>query len=239
MLALFLVNGACQRSQFATTTRHSINGKITYVNHYPSERTKSSKVKYPKNHLTETKTQNNSPAPDRTGVQNLPEPEITKDNNILITNSVDFLASTSNKTIIYKPNKNLINSDNHKINPINDYFRGTINDSIADIIKRKTSNKNLTFDPSFAHIIKFKNGKEETVRIISHSHETLYYQLISEPNVKRGVMMEQIDTILTDTTYLLKQEKENTIKETESHDKHTGLVVDALMGLLFRLLFHR
>lgn len=46
-----LLAGACQRSQFATTTRQTRNGKVTYVNHHPIEKRDYSKVKTPENTL--------------------------------------------------------------------------------------------------------------------------------------------------------------------------------------------
>lgn len=212
MVILLVLASSCQRSQFSTTTRQYKNGKVLYANHHPVERNKLSNGKSHKSNIKQTDAQNITSDVARTEMQNLPELGITKDNNILITNSIDLLASTSNEPIIYKTTINLINSDNYKKNPINDYFRGTINDSIADTIKSKTPNKNLTFDPSFAHIIKFKNGNADTVRIISHSQDGLYYHLISEPKKTRFVITAEVDTILTDTSYSFKQ-GEDIIKE--------------------------
>ena len=205
LVALLEVNVACQRSQFSTTTRHTSNGKVTYSNHYPVERNKSSSGKSHKSKIKAPVVQNISTAVERTEIQYIPELGITQDNNILITNSTGLLASTSNEPIIYKTNINLINSDNYKKSPNNDYVNETIKDSISDTIKRKTPNKNLTFDPSFAHIIKFKSGNEDTVRIVSHSQDGLYYQLISEPKKTKFVLMAEVDTIRTDTLYSFKQ----------------------------------
>ena len=215
LVALLVVNVACERSQFSTTTRHSKNGKVLYANHHPVERKKLSNGKSHKSNIKEAEAKNITTAVAGTEMQNLPEPGVTKDNNVLITNSINLLASTSNNPIIYNTNINLINSDNYKKNPINDYSRGTMIDSIADTIKSKRPDKNLTFDPYYVHIIKFKSGNEETVRIISHSHDGLYYQLISEPKKTKFVMMAQVDTILTDTMHSFKQGKEITKKEAK------------------------
>ena len=205
LMALFVVVSSCRRSQFSTITRQYKNGKVTYVNNYPVEINKLSNGKSYISKTKEANAQNITTAVTRIEIQNLPEPGITKDNNVLMTNSINLLASNSNKPFIYKTNLNLNNSDNYKKNPINDYFTGTINDSIADTIKSKMPGENLTFDPSFAHIIKFKSGNEEKVRILSHSQDGMYYHLISEPKKTRFVLMAEVDTILTDTAYSFNQ----------------------------------
>ena len=139
LIVLFaILLSSCYRSQFSTTTRNIKNGKVTYVNKYSKKRSITSIVKSPKSQPKKINVQNLASASDRTEVKYQTVPEITSDNNILITNSIDLLASTSNKPIINNTNKILINSDNHKNIPINGYFRGTIYDSIADTIKRKT-----------------------------------------------------------------------------------------------------
>lgn len=229
-VTLFVVNAACQRSQFSTTTRHSQNGKVTYANHHPVERNKSSYGKSHQSSVKKTVAQNISTAVERPEMQNLTELGITKDNKIPITNSTDLLANTSNEAIIYKTNTNLINLDNYNENQIDNYFKGTIKDSFSDTIKSKTQNKNLTFDPSFDHIIKFKSGIKDTVRIISHSHDGLYYHLISEPKKTKFVMMAEVDTILTDTTYSFKQ-GEDIPNEKATKDEKKGLVF-SLLGFI-------
>ena len=229
-IAMFVIASSCQRSQFSTTTRHTQNGRVTYVNNYPKERSKISKGKTNKSHLLEIDAQDRKSAPYKTGMKTTREPGITKDNNILTINSIDLLASTSNKPIIYKTNIDLINSDNYKKNPINDHFRGTIKDSIADTIKSKTPNKDLTFDPSYTHFIKFKSGKEDSVRIISHSHDGIYYHLISEPKKSRYVPMAEVDTILTDTTNSFKQAEEIPAKK-EKRPEMKGLI-HSLIGFI-------
>jgi len=45
-------------------------------------------------------------------------------------------------------------------------------------------------------VIKFKNGQEETVKIIQRAGDTLRYRLVSEPNVERLVKIAEIDTII-------------------------------------------
>jgi len=142
LIVLFLVMGACQRSQFSTTTRKYQNGKVTYINHYSTERTKSLKVTVHKSHLKETEAQNNSIASDRTGVQNLPEPEIATLDPAPISQNENLIASTSDEPSIIAVNDNRIANlypdTTKRITP----SKGTINDSIIqNVIKFKNGNK--------------------------------------------------------------------------------------------------
>ena len=221
---------SCQKSQFSTTTRHYSNGKVRYTNHHSLERNKLSNGKSHKSNIKKPVAHYISTAVERTEMQNFPELGITKESYIPITNSTVLLASASNEPIIYKTNLNLINSDRNKISPNNDYVSETIKDSIADTIKKKTPNKNLMFDPSFTHFIKLKSGNEDTVRIISHSHDGLYYHLISEPKKTKFVLLAEVDTILTDTTYSFKQRKDIPIEKATNAEKK-GLIF-SLMGFV-------
>jgi len=216
--------------QIDTIIQDSVRAKAEYTNHHSVERNKSSKGKPHKSNIKKPVAHNISTAVERIEMQNLPELEITQDNKNPITNSTDLLASASNEPIIDIMNINLINSDRSKKSPNNDYVSETIKDSIADTIKNKTPNKNLMFDPSYTHIIKFKNGNEDTVRIISHSHDGLYYHLISEPKKTKFVMLAEVDTILTDTSYSFKQ-REDIPKEKATNAEKKGLIF-SLMGFI-------
>jgi hypothetical protein len=225
MIAMSLVNGACQRSQFATTTRHSSNGKVTYVNHYPAVRSKSSKVKYPKNHLTEIEAQNNSMAPDRSSVQNLPEPEIAKINSASMSYNENLIASNSSEPTLIAVRKDQIVSVDDLILSLKKHYGFNTNNSLPDTIKSHVPKKG-TNDSETHQVIKFKNGHEETVRIINQSHDTLKYHLINESNLMRYIMMEQIDTILQVKSYSGK-EKVVDARKTEK----LGIV-----GLIFSII---
>ena len=183
-------------SKFSTTTRHSSNGKVTYVNHYPAERSKSSKFKYPKNHLTETKAQNNSMAPDRTGVVNLPEPEITTINPAPMSDYENLIASTSSEPAIIAEKKEQIIPVNELILSLKKHYGFNMCNSLPDTLKSNMPKMGTTNDSITQQVIKFKNGQKETVRITSQSRDTLKYELLSEQGVVRFVMMEQVDTIL-------------------------------------------
>jgi hypothetical protein len=212
LLALFLVNGACQRSQFATTTRHSSNGKITYVNHYPSERTKSSKVKSSKSHLKESNGQNNSLAPDRTGVVNLSEPEITTINPAPISRNENLIASTSNEPAIITEKKEQIVPVNELILSLKKHYGFNMGNSFPDTLKSNMQKKGKTNDSITQQEIKFTNGYEATVKIISQSQDTLKYHLINEPDVVRTVLMGQIEAIYQVVPYSGKEQVADTRK---------------------------
>jgi len=74
LIALFVLASSCQRSQFSTTTRQHKNGKVTYVNNYHKERSKTAKIKSHKSQLKETDAPNSVNVPDRIGTQKIPEP---------------------------------------------------------------------------------------------------------------------------------------------------------------------
>jgi hypothetical protein len=223
LVALLEVNIACQRSQFSTTTRHSKNGKVFYANHHPVERNKLSFGKSKKSKINEQVARNISTTVERTEMKYVPEPGTIKHNNIPVTNTSDLFASTSNDQIIYKKKINPINTDSYIEDRIDGFFKGTINNSISDTIIRKTPNSKLTFDPSSAYIIKFKSGNEDTVRIISHSHEGIYYHFVSEPKKTKFAMMDEVDTIFPDSTHSFKQAEDiPEEKATESEIKGLG-----------------
>jgi hypothetical protein len=169
---------------------------VTYINHYSVERSKSAKVKYPKNHLTETKAQNNSPAPDRTGVGNLPKPEIAKINSASMSYNENLIASNSSEPAIIAEKKEQIVPVNELILSLKKHYGFNMCNSLPDTLKSNMPKMGTTNDSITQQVIKFKNGQKETVRITSQSRDTLKYELLSEQGVVRFVMMEQVDTIL-------------------------------------------
>jgi hypothetical protein len=181
LVALFVLVSSCQRSQFSTTTRQYKNGKVTYVNNYHKERNRTSKGKSHKNHLKETEKRNSISAIEKTEKHNLTEPKVTEINPVPIQ---DLIASTSNEPLIIELTEN-----QELINAI----------SYPDTFSSKNPKKEIVNGRFNQQIIKFKNGHQETVKIISQSHDTLYFALITEPKIVRGVLLEQIDTILQDS----------------------------------------
>lgn len=212
--AIFLMICACQRSQFSTTTRHSRNGKTTYVNHYPKEKTKLSKVTVQKNHLKETPSENNSPAPDRTGAQKMPELEITAIDPVPLSGNENLIASTSKEPAIIAVHKTL---------GVNVF---------PDTIKSNVPKKEVTYDSVTQQVIKFKNGKKETVKIISQTRDTLKYELISEKGIGRTVMMEQVDSILLVKSYFVKEEKGNGVDTRKTEPLGKAALAFSVLGFI-------
>ena len=177
LIALFMISVACQRSQFSTTTRHSRNGKVVYVNHYHAERIRSSKVTVHKSHVQGTDAQNRSLVPITTGLLDSKEPGITVINPAPVQLDVNLIASKSKEPIF-------ISSDENRFADPSNRTQST------------ASPKAIAGDTITQQVIKFKNGHKEAVRIISQSRDTLKYELVSELGVVRLVMMEQVDSIL-------------------------------------------
>jgi hypothetical protein len=167
-------------SQFSKTTRQYKNGKVTYVNTYPKERCKPSKGKSPKSQLKGIDAQNSIPPPTRTEVQNVTEPQITKITSATIQDFDNLIVSTSNETtfIAMTENREPVNAN-----------------SLPDTIKSKVPNKGAIMDNSIKQVIKYKSGKKEKIYVISQSHDTLFYTLTEEPEIVRGIILEQVDTI--------------------------------------------
>jgi hypothetical protein len=181
LVALFIVASSCQRSQFSTTSRQTQNGKVTYINNYHEERSKKVKSKSHKNHIKEADSQHSLSTDARTEKQAIIKSEITEINVLKQNSYENLIASTSNEPTIVMLNKN----------------RNFIDaDSYPDTINRNKSSKGAIMDIKLKQLIKGKNGDEKNVYIISRSHDTLFYKLIKEPDIIRGVKLEQIDTII-------------------------------------------
>ena len=106
LIALFMISVACQRSQFSTTTRHSRNGKVFYVNHYPAERIRSSKVTVHKSHVQGIDAQKKSLVPVATDVQDSKEPNITAINSAPVHRDENLIASNSKEPILVSLDEN-------------------------------------------------------------------------------------------------------------------------------------
>ena len=138
LIALFMISIACQRSQFSTTTRHSRNGKVTYVNHYPAERIRSSKVTVHKSHVQGTDTQNKSLVPITTGLLDSKEPRIIVMNPAPVHRDENLIASKSkepNTTGVRQ--SQIIPEKEHLLSQIN-HERSTIVNSDPVTINRDT-----------------------------------------------------------------------------------------------------
>lgn len=196
LITLSMVFSACNRSQFSTTSRHYKNGKIVYINQYHSERSKFSKVKSLKGYLKETDTQNNSPASAGKNLENLYETGITKIKPARIPDDKNLIASNSNEPTIIALNKNQKFLIDDLILSLKKHKGVKTSNSNPDTTKNTAPKKGTTNDSITQTVIKYKNGQKETIRIIYQSHDTLKYQLISETNIMRTIMMEKVDSIL-------------------------------------------
>jgi hypothetical protein len=145
LIALFVVISACQRSQFPTTTRQYKNGRVSYINTYHKERSKTSKGKSPKNHLKETDTQNSISAASSINKQSIINAEITEINPAPISDN-NLISSTANEPIITTKNGNRLVPDNE-----------------LDFSHKNHSNKKTdNFSPNTSKLNSFKNQKTKT-----------------------------------------------------------------------------
>jgi len=172
---LIMFSASCFRSQFSTTTRQYKHGRTTFANHHRTERSRLSKIKSPQKHLPPIDPQN-----PVSGAENL-------------------IASTSNEPVILDMNENRVVPGNQTVLSENEPNGIITYASIKDSIRPDTEKGETALNLSKPHVIKYKDGRRKTVRIISLSHDTLVYNNIGEPNVTRTTTMEQGDTILPDT----------------------------------------
>jgi hypothetical protein len=226
IFTLFVVASSCQRSQFSTTTRHTKNGKVTYINNYHKERSKISKGKSHKSYPKETEVQNTRSAIDKTELKYLPEHEITEINPVLMQDYENLIASTSNEPAIWV-NKDQVISNDDMILPYHNHIGIKKDNFPPDSIKFIAPQQGTTMDLSAEYVIKLKNGSKKTVGLIYQSHDTLFYRLISSSKTTGFVTVEQVDTIF----------------KVKYYDSTKGQVVDTrksvklgTVGFIFSLL---
>jgi hypothetical protein len=175
MIVLMVISGSCQKSQFSTTTRYYRNGKATYENRYYAEHNRMSRGKNRENRTSETEQQKSFTADDRTKLK----------------------SATGSRTenTAFTP----VYSDvNGQVTSMNNHHGFKMENSSPDTLKIDKKEK-TTPDISGTRILKFKNGNVEVVKKLSLSNDTLRYQLISESDIVRSVLMEKVDSILPDT----------------------------------------
>lgn len=174
VLFIFL-SCSCQKSQFSTVTRHSRNGKVSYTNHFPRERTTLADVKPP------------------------PMSSAPLDPQNITLHQADIIASSSNEPTLMEVHENRVGSTPEPVLFPCNQNRSLTQDSGKDSVTAAERLKNMTKNFSKPAIMKQKNGRKDLVLIISLSGDSLVYQYIREHNVTRTVMMDQFDTILPDT----------------------------------------
>lgn len=212
LLALFLVSSACQKTQFSTSTRHMKNGKVSYTNHYHSERIKFAKVHSPKNQI---------PAPAA---------------QIPTSDAENLIASASNEPVILSMNENrFVSQEEVNLSPMK-HNESNFGNSSPDTAKSKSQDKGTADDRFNRQVIKYKNGETKTVKIISQSKDTVMYSLITEPNIVRGVMMEQIDTIIQDSVRAKAEYTQRTDKLSRIGFIFSSIGLVPIVGIPFALL---
>ena len=195
MVALLVLASSCQRSQFSTTTRQYKNGKVTYVNTYHKERSKTTKGKSHKHHLEETEAQNNMSVTSGVEKQPITKPEITEINPVQIQDHENLIASTSNEKILIRMNNEQVRSTNDLILSYHSHYRIKKDICPPDTIKFIAPQQGTTMDLSAENVIRLNNGSKISAGLIYQSHDTLFYQLISSPKITNFVSVEQVDTI--------------------------------------------
>jgi hypothetical protein len=229
MVALLVLASSCQRSQFSTTTRQYKNGKVTYVNNYHKEQYKPSRGKSHKKHLKETEAQKSIPAPTGKGLQNLSDDELAKISPALISNNENLIASTSNEPAIILANKEQVRSTDDLILSYHSQNGIKKDHCIPDTIKLIAPQQGTTMDFSEENVIRLKNGSKISAGLIYQSHDTLFYQLISNPRVTKFVAVEQVDTIYKVKYYDSTKEQE---VDTRKPILGSGGIVLSLIGLI-------
>jgi hypothetical protein len=188
MVVLFILASSCQRSQFSTTTRQYKNGRVSYVNSYHKERSKTVKRKSHKKHSTKTVSQNGISSDSSKEKQSICQSEITVINPVQMQDYENLMVSTSNEPIIMMVSENRFFSK-----------PGLVFKHKKDPVKPDRHSIGATINKRAKQVIEYKNGRKDTVRIIALSRDTLFYQLYGKPDVTISVTTDQVDTV-----YILK-----------------------------------
>jgi len=196
LMVPFMMSGACRRSEFSTTTRQIKNGKVKYVNHFMPELSKSTVRKTSKSGFREHEVPNPLYAEVVPGVQEGITAELMKSNPAPNSDHENLIASNTAEPATFTLAEKLMTPGNSLV-----LMHENIKDappviSHSDTLKNKVPKK----APPKVHYakIKFKNGKEETGKIIYQSGDTLSYKPVAEQGITRTVTMKQVEKILPD-----------------------------------------
>ncbi len=198
-IILFLVIAACERSQFAVTTRHSKNGRVTYANHYRNEPSQWAKVKMHNSVVRHSEALNTPPAAVQQEKLSLSGSEITRisagsaygQGSLLASNSKDPLILSVNETRLisgdkqFDTDKNLYTSEKSRDNP--------------DTVIKKIPEQEKTSNISGKQIIKFKDGHIIIGKIVSQTSDTLKFMQSALEDTVSKAPMSKVETILPDT----------------------------------------
>jgi hypothetical protein len=192
LIVLMVVNSACQKSQFSTTTRMYKYGKVIFVNNFRSEWSKLLPGKSSKGGIKiPGKPANNSKL-----LQNPSLAEHDTINPATITGNNTFIASTSDEPVIIAEDENRLGPAVEHVLPYNNTYTVDSGHSNPDS-NINSAAKKVSHNVHYAKI-KFKNGHEDVVKILYQSRDTLKYKSVSEEGITRTVLMEKVDKILPD-----------------------------------------
>jgi len=195
LMGLCLVNTACERSQFAVTTRTSKNGKVTYAKHYRNEAAQWEKVKTHKSRVRQSDIKNTLPAPDRQDILSNAGFEIKRISAESAYGTGSLIASNSKEPVILAMNENHIIPTQEMVVSLSNH--SVLKTATSSSDTGRSNGIKTDSAKTMPMVIRYKKGNQETVRIISRSGDTIRYQMVSEQGVVRTVMMDQVDTITT------------------------------------------
>jgi hypothetical protein len=196
MITLVVILGSsCRKSQFSTITRQTKNGKVVYANYYPAERSNISKGKAAKRKLKGPDAQKNNSGVECTKKTSVIGAELAEINPVQATDIDNLTASTSTGPMIITGNINLMVSGNSPVLSNNTRPGFNVAHLRPDTINPKKVKKEKVSVHSGSQVIFFKGGRKAMAKIISQSPDTLFYSIIKEQGVVRGVTMDMVDTI--------------------------------------------
>jgi len=132
-LVVILLGSSCQRSQFATTTRSSKNGRVVYTNHFKFENPKTVRSKSLSNHLKQQEQ------PATAGVTSGPTRANMELTLLYPRNEEKLFASTSSVPVLMTLTKERKNTSEKLIFPVSSSVGSPASSSRPDTITKASS----------------------------------------------------------------------------------------------------
>ncbi|MEI8007046.1 MAG: DUF4190 domain-containing protein [Bacteroidota bacterium] len=198
-IILFLVIAACERSQFAVTTRHSKNGKVTYANHYKTEPSQWVKVKTHKSRVKANDAQNIPQDSKLHEILNLPGSEITRISTASAYGQGSLLASNSKDPLILAVNETRLISGDKQLDPDKTLYTAEKSRDNPDTVRKNIPEQEKTSNTTGKRIIKFKDGHIVIGKIVSQTSDTLKFMQSALEDAVSKTPMSKVETILPDT----------------------------------------
>ena len=136
-LVVILLGSSCQRSQFATTTRSSKNGRVVYTNHFKFENPKTVRSKSLSNHLKQQEQ------PATAGVTSGPTRETQELILLHPRNEEKLFASTSSVPVLMTLTKERKNTSGKLIFPVSSSVDFPASSSHPDTITKASSDNGM------------------------------------------------------------------------------------------------